>query len=80
MNAVRETVALVLGLDISDVSASTSPETAPAWDSVRFVELVFALEDRLGFQFTFDEIARMRSVADIERALEIRSKEEPTAT
>src|SRR2546427_5339838 len=80
LSAVRETVALVLGLDVSDVSASTSPETAPAWDSVRFVELVFALEDRLGFQFTFDEIARMCSVADIERALEIRSKEEPTAT
>lgn len=64
MTLVRDTVALVLGLD--HVDESTSPATVDGWDSERFVELVLALEERLGFQFTPDEISSIQNVGDIE--------------
>lgn len=64
--SVRETVALVLGLDPASVNERTSPATVEGWDSERFVELVLALEERLGFQFTPDEISSIDTVGDIE--------------
>lgn len=66
ITTIRETVALVLGLDPARVDESTSPASVEAWDSERFVELVLALEESLGFQFTADEISSIATVGDIE--------------
>lgn len=70
--AVRETVALVLGLDVASVGEATSPATVEGWDSERFVELILALEERLGFQFTPDEISSIDTVGDIEAVARVR--------
>jgi acyl carrier protein len=66
VTVIRETVALVLGLDPADVTESTSPASVDGWDSARFVELVLALEEKLGFQFSAEEIAAIQTVGDIE--------------
>lgn len=71
--SVRETVALVLGLDPASVDERTSPTTVDGWDSERFVELVLALEERLGFQFTPDEISSIDTVGDIEAVARARA-------
>jgi acyl carrier protein len=74
VSAVRETVALVLGLDVASVDERTSPQTEPRWDSMRHLDLVLALEDRLGVRFTIDELAALRSVGAIESVVAGRAK------
>jgi acyl carrier protein len=74
VNVVRETVALVLGVDPASVDAQTSPETEPRWDSLRHVDVLIALEDRLGLRFTSDELARLKSVGAIESIVAGRAK------
>ncbi len=64
--AIREVVARVLGLAPERVDPTTRPAYIDGWDSARFVDLVLALEERLGFQFDIDELAAMRSVGDTE--------------
>jgi len=66
MTVIRDTVALVLGLDRATVDERTSPATVEGWDSERFIELVLALEEKLGFQFAADEISAIQTVGDIE--------------
>ena len=63
---IREVVARVLGVDPSTVNERTRPADHEGWDSAQFIDLVLALEDRLGFQFDVDELATMQTVGDIE--------------
>jgi len=44
-----------------------------AWDSLKHMELVVALETMFDIQLTFDEIVAMRSVREIKRVLGERS-------
>lgn len=69
---IRETVARMLGLDPNAVNEATVPSNLEGWDSTLFLELVLALEERLGFQFDADDIARIHSVGDIEALARVR--------
>jgi len=40
-----------------------------AWDSLKHMELIVALESAFEIELTFDEIVAMRSVQDIKRVL-----------
>jgi acyl carrier protein len=52
-----------------DATLQLSPELAmancPDWDSVATVQLVLATEAEFGLRFTTDEVAQVRSVADL---------------
>lgn len=63
---IREVVARVLGLDVGEVNEATRPADAEGWDSAQFIDLVLALEERLGIQFDVDQLATIDSVGDIE--------------
>lgn len=41
----------------------------PAWDSLKHMEIVFALEDRYGVEFAESEFAQLASPAAIAQAL-----------
>jgi acyl carrier protein len=58
---LRSVVSRVLAVPNGDVSDATSMETVEAWDSIRHLHIVLALEEQ--FAVSFDE----------ERALEITS-------
>ena len=49
---VRGIAADVLQLDIATLTADSSPATIEAWDSVQNLNLVLALDEEFGFQFT----------------------------
>lgn len=66
---LRKVVAETLGVDISEIGPSTSTESQPQWDSLRHMNLVFALEEAYGVRFRDDEIAGMTSIARIQAAL-----------
>jgi acyl carrier protein len=47
-----------LGLDINR-------QNTPSWDSLKHIEIIFALEDELGVNFLEDELADLDSVEKI---------------
>ena len=53
-----------------EVSAETSRKNTPQWDSLKHIEVIFALEDELGWQFSEEELADLDSVNSLlDRAL-----------
>lgn len=48
-----------------DVSPDATRESTPEWDSLKHIEVIFELEDRLDVQFTEQEMAELNSVGQI---------------
>jgi acyl carrier protein len=61
---VRETLEVVLGRTIGRDDPFLRDEQ-PDWDSLKHIELVFALEDALGVRFEADEVGELTDVASI---------------
>lgn len=66
-DAINKAFRAVLGRDIQP-GESVSRAAVPGWDSLKHLELVFAVEAELGLCFNEDEIATVCSVDDL-RAL-----------
>ena len=56
---VLRVVGVVLGRPVD--GRAVSRESEPAWDSLKHVELLFALEDELQLRFDEDELATLVS-------------------
>lgn len=68
---IKEVLARTLKTDIGD---GTSQENCAAWDSLHHLNLIIELEVEFDVSFEPEEIAAMKSVEAIEKAL--RSKSE----
>jgi acyl carrier protein len=70
--ATLKVLSSTLGLAL-DPAAPISRETVAAWDSIKHVDLIFALEDEFGVQFSEAEMAELTDyrqiVASVERKL-----------
>ena len=62
---VRGIAADVFQLDRAALTANSCPETIEAWDSVQNLNLVLALEEEFGFQFTPEEMDRMKTIGEL---------------
>lgn len=54
----------------TEVNADTSVHNTPQWDSLRHIEVIFAVEDATGVQFDEEELGGLDSVARIVAALQ----------
>jgi acyl carrier protein len=64
-------LARVMGLILGcDVTSSTSREQNSSWDSLKHIQIIFAIEDEFGVQFEEDEIPRMNSFTALLECLE----------
>ena len=68
---VRRVVAAVLKMPCDTPDFERAQQ--PAWDSLKHIEIVFALEDRFGVEFAESEIPALCSVAVICRVLRERN-------
>jgi acyl carrier protein len=59
----------VLGVDPSQLSEESNAQNTPKWDSLRHIEVVFAMENAFHVRFTMPEIASLRKLADIRKLL-----------
>ena len=59
---VRSMLALLLGLALEDVAATASRPSLEAWDSLRHLQLVLALEEKFRIRFGDAELAALDSV------------------
>jgi acyl carrier protein len=62
LDRVSALVADVFQLSIDDVRPETSADSIEAWDSLQHLNLVLALEQEFGIQFTPEEIEQLLSV------------------
>lgn len=55
----------VMEIPLDDVSENCSTENVENWDSLRQLNLIFALEDNFDVKFQDDDILGMQNVAQI---------------
>jgi acyl carrier protein len=66
--AIQEAVCEVLGVALDQgqpVDPGFCREEQAAWDSLKHIEVIFALEDRFGVQFSEGDMPQMDSVGKI---------------
>jgi acyl carrier protein len=59
---VYKIVAQVMNVPMSTVNDDSSPDTVPAWDSLKHMNLVLALEQEFEIQFNDAQTVEMLSV------------------
>ena len=62
----------LLGDPTLELSASSSPDDLPGWDSMTHIALVVEAECRFGVQFHTAEIEQLRTVGDLLRCVEMK--------
>lgn len=59
----------VLGVDPATLSEDSTTHNTPRWDSLRHIEILFAMESVFHVRFTMPEISPLRKLSDIRRLL-----------
>lgn len=70
-SGVRRVLSAVLKQDLTAM-ASVSRSDLPAWDSLKHVQVIFAIEDEFGVEFSSEELPGLDSDAKIVAAIEAR--------
>ena len=58
---LRRVVATILGVDAAAIGPAASKDTIGAWDSLRHMNLILALEEELGVTIPDEEAAHLTS-------------------
>jgi acyl carrier protein len=66
---LRQIVAEALQLPLDQVPLSASSETLEAWDSLRHLDIILAVESATGIKFPTAEIVELSSIVKLEDAL-----------
>lgn len=66
---LRKIISEILSVSEACIDSDTSALSEPKWDSLRHMNLVFAIEDEFNVRFTDEEIPQLTSVASLEAAL-----------
>jgi acyl carrier protein len=65
-DAIEAKVVYVLSVILKlPVEATTHRAETPQWDSLRHIEIIFAIEEELGIEFSESELAELDSVSRI---------------
>lgn len=59
----------ILGVEPGALSEASSPDTIDGWDSLMGINLIMAMQEAYGVQFSTDEITTMWSLGDARRSL-----------
>ena len=74
VDEIKEIMSSVLGIETNSIDGETSSLNVIEWDSLKHMNLVFALEDRLDIKFSNEEIVKLMSykaiVSCVEKKLE----------
>lgn len=59
----------VLGVDAATLNEESNAQNTPKWDSLRHIEVIFAMENAFHVRFTMPEISGLRKLGDIRKLL-----------
>ena len=62
MDRVKKIMAAVLSVDIETIGDDSSVDDMEAWDSLRHINLIIALEQEFGISLPDEEVASLTSV------------------
>jgi acyl carrier protein len=62
LDQIRQIAANVFDVPVEQVTAQSSPDTIENWDSLGQLNIVLALEENFGRDFTPEEIEQMLSI------------------
>ena len=68
-----EIIGNILGVDPATLSDTSNATNVPQWDSLRHIEVIFAIESAYQVRFTMPEIAGLRNLGDMRRILETKN-------
>jgi acyl carrier protein len=66
---LKNLMADVFAVDVSEIDEHSSPDTIERWDSVNHLTLVIALEEQFGVTLSDDDVRDIVSYTAIERVL-----------
>lgn len=66
---IKAVMAAAIGIAPETITDETSPATEEAWDSLRHMHLVLALEEEFGVEFSDQQLADLSSFVGIRTAL-----------
>ena len=61
-DTVFRIVSEVMGVDITKINEESSPDSIEEWDSLMHMNLVLALEEEFGVEFSEEQIVEMMNV------------------
>jgi acyl carrier protein len=64
-----EIVGNILGVESSSLNEHSNASNVPQWDSLRHIEVIFAVESAYQVRFTMPEIAGLRNLGDMRNLL-----------
>jgi acyl carrier protein len=64
-----EIVGGILGVDPTTLNQQSNASNVPQWDSLRHIEVIFAIESAYQVRFTMPEIASLRNLGDMRQVL-----------
>lgn len=70
-SGVRRVLSAVLKQDLTALHSVTRSDL-PAWDSLKHVQVIFAIEDEFGIEFSSEDLPTLDSEAKIVAAIEVR--------
>lgn len=62
-------MAAVLGVAADEIGAEASPATIESWDSLKHMNLILALEEEFGIEFSDDQVVELTSLPEIRQAI-----------
>lgn len=68
-NDVKRIIADVLMVDPNEIQDDSSPDSIDAWDSLKQMNIIIALEEELNINFTDDQVVEMLNVKLIINAI-----------
>ena len=66
---LTQIVASILEIDPAALSDASNAQNTPRWDSLRHIEVIFAVESAFQVRFSMPEITSLRNLGDIRRLL-----------
>lgn len=64
-----EIVGNILGVEPASLDEHSNASNTPQWDSLRHIEVIFAVESAYQVRFTMPEIASLRNLGDMRQLL-----------
>lgn len=64
-----EIVGNILGVEPTTLNEQSNATNVPQWDSLRHIEVIFAIESAYQVRFTMPEIASLRNLGDMRELL-----------
>ena len=67
---LRNLIAEILDLPLEEVTPGMRRQDVANWDSMNHLRLITAIEQEFGVQFTMDELAELKTPAQLQQAID----------